>query len=214
MGLNGLQIAMFLGCFSSVLFGAQPAALFLNGVDQGWIQGDSSYVSLGRENCIECLAYSHMLAGEPDPQTGITGKVRNHFPVTILKRLDKATPLLFRAWRNHEQVEAEFRFFRPSPSGDGTIEHYYTVRLSHAYIGGIRQHLASTLDAQFSNYPATERVSFTYGSIEETWEASGDVVGDEWHTTMTKIPLSDVNFDGIVNMHDFVILADDWLTQY
>ena len=215
MGIkNVLWVGVASCIFSSVLFGAQTVHLYLNGVDQGWIQGDSIMTSMGRENSIECLAYSHMLYGEPDPKSGITGTVRDHFPVTILKRLDKSTPRLFQAWRNHERVDAEFRFFRPNPTGDGTTEYFYRVTLSHAYIAGIRQEVPNTLDPQTNSYPPVERISFTYGEIEETWISTDYTTGDEWHTNVTKVPLSDVNFDGIVNMRDFVILADDWMTQY
>ena len=59
-----------------------------------------------------------------------------------------------------------------------------------------------------------ERISFTNTEIEEVWEDGGFSVGDEWHADTSKIPLSDVNFDGIVNMNDFAILADEWMTQY
>lgn len=201
-------------CIATVLFGAETVHLFLTGANQGPILGDSTQVSLGREGSIEAIAYTHMLIGEPDPDSGITGTVRDHFPVTILKRLDRSTVRLFKAWRDHERLEAVFKFFRPNPSGDGTTEHFYTVILHRAYISGIRQEVLNCLDLTTANHPPIERISFTYSGIEEIWESDGFTCGDDWHTNTTKVPLSDVNFDGIVNMNDFVILADEWLTQY
>jgi type VI secretion system secreted protein Hcp len=209
-----LTSIMFCFIFAAVSFGAETVHLTLTGANQGWIQGDSMQLSLERENTIEAVAYTHMLIGEPDPRNGITGEVRDHFPVTILKRLDKSTPRLFQAWRTHERLEAEFRFFRPNPSGDGTIQQFYKVILHHAYISGIRQEVPNTLDPQTQAFPPVERVSFTYSGIEEIWGPDGFSSGDEWHTNTTKVPLSDLNFDGIVNMNDFVIMADEWMTQY
>ncbi len=198
----------------TVSFGAETVHLFLTGKSQGWIQGDSTQVSLGRENSIEAVAYTQMVVGEPDPKTGITGLVRNHFPVTILKRLDKSTPKLFLAWRNHEPLTAVFKFYRPNPSGDGTTQQFYTVTLRGAFISGIRREVLNVMDPQTAMLPPVERISFTYNEIQEVWEDGGFSVGDEWHADTSKIPLSDVNFDGIVNMNDFAILADEWMTQY
>ncbi len=199
---------------TSLSFGAETVHLFLSGSIQGVIQGDSTQTSLGRENSIECAGYTHMVMGEPDPRNGITGEVRDHFPLTILKRLDKATPRLFRAWQDRERLQAEFWFFRPNPSGDGTTQQFYKVILHNAYISGIRREVPNTFDPQTSTLPPVERISFTYEAIEEIWMPTGVAAGDEWHANTTKIPLSDVNFDGIVNMNDFVILADEWMMQY
>jgi len=198
----------------TVSFGAETVHLFLTGKSQGWIKGESTQISLWREDSIEAVAYTQMVVGEPDPKTGITGLVRNHFPVTILKRLDNSTPQLFLAWRNHEPLTAVFKFYRPNPSGDGTTQHFYTVTLRGAFISGIRREVLNAMDPQTAMYPPVERISFTYNEIEEVWEDGGFSVGDEWHADTSKIPLSDVNFDGIVNMNDFAILADEWMTQY
>lgn len=211
---KGLFVFAVLSVLAGLSFGAETVHLTLNGQSQGWIQGEPVQTSLGRANTIACAAYSHMVMGEPDPRNGITSEVRNHFPLTILKILDKATPRLFKAWQTHERLQAEFRFYRPNPSGDGTTQQFFTVILHNAYIAGIRREVPNTLDAQTSNLPPVERISFTYEGIEEIWVPTGVAAGDDWHTNTTKIPLSDVNFDGIVNMNDFVILADDWMTQY
>jgi len=212
---NLIAVTVLCCCLVSMSFGAETVHLTLIGEYEQWIRGDSMQTSLGREGTIEVLAYTHMLAAEPDPRNGITGGVQNHFPVTILKRLDRSTPLLFQAWQTHEACTATFRFFRPNPTGDGTTQQFYTVVLRGAYIAGIRQEVPSTIDPATAQYPPVERVSFTYSEITEIWADGGIEYGAEWrHNTAAKIPLSDVNFDGIVNMKDFVILADDWMTQY
>jgi type VI secretion system secreted protein Hcp len=194
--------------FTAVSFGAFTVHLTLTGQTQGWIQGEAS------DNTIEAEAYTHMLVGEPDPRDGITGEVRDHFPVTILKKIDKSSPRLFKAWCTRERLQAVFKFYRPNPNGDGTTQQFYMVTLHNAYISGIRQEVPNTMDPQTQNFPPVERVSFTYSGIEELWVSDGFTYGDDWHTNTTKVPISDVNFDGIVNMADFVIMADEWMTQY
>jgi type VI secretion system secreted protein Hcp len=195
-------------------FGAETVAVYITGATQGVIQGDSTYVSLGRENSIEALSYTHMLFAEPDPRNGITGDVHDHFPVTITKRFDRATVKLFRAWCNRERLQITAKFFRPNPSGDGTTQQFYTVNLTNAYIAGIRREVPDALDPASSSLPPMERISFTYSAYEEVWIDGGIAYGDEWTKNMTKVPLCDVNFDGIVNMKDFAILANEWLDSY
>jgi type VI secretion system secreted protein Hcp len=212
--LMSIVLCVLCCIFSGVSFAAETVHLTLTGVTQGWIQGESIQTSLGRQNTIEAVGYTHMLVTEPNPDTGIAGKVRDHFPVTILKRIDKSSPRLFKAWCTHEELEGIFKFYRPNPNGDGTTEQFYIVVLRGAFISGIRQEVLNCLEPATSNLPPVERISFTYGDIRETWVSDSFTYGDEWHTNITKVPLSDVNFDGIVNMKDFAIMADDWLTQY
>ena len=207
-------IIIFVSIFSCAAFAAETVHLTLTGATQGLIKGESTQTSLGRENTIECLSYVHSLITEPDPRTGIAGEVRDHFPVTISKRIDKSSPRLFKAWRNRERLEGEFWFYRPNPTGDGTTQQFYKVFLHAAYISGIRQEVLSTLNPQTSTMPTLERISFTYSGIEEVWMPDGFSYGDDWHANTTNIPLSDVNFDGIVNMKDYAIPADEWLMQY
>jgi type VI secretion system secreted protein Hcp len=193
---------------------AETVSVYVTGASQGWIQGDSTKTSLGRENSIEATYYSHMLFAEPDPRSGITGTVRDHFPITIVKRLDKATPNLMTAWQNHERLTVIFKFFRPNPSGDGTTQQFYTVTIDHAYIAGIRREVPDAIDPVSASNPPVERISFTYGGYSEVWVPTGVSSATEWTKNMTKVPLCDVNFDGVVNMKDFAILANEWLDSY
>jgi type VI secretion system secreted protein Hcp len=209
--LTALYLVMAVATGASA---AETVSVFVTGASQGWIQGDSTRISLGRENSIEATYYSHMLFAEPDAKSGITGTVRDHFPITIVKLLDKATPNLLTAWQNHERLTVIFKFFRPNPVGDGTTQQFCTVTIDHAYIAGIRREVPDTIDPVTSSNPPVERISFTYGGYSEVWTPTGVSAATEWTKNMTKVPLCDVNFDGIVNMKDFAILADEWLDSY
>ena len=202
--------------FSPALFAAETVHLTLVGKSQGWIQGESTRISMERENTIEAYAYTQMVIMEPDERTGAAGTVRDHFPITILKRIDKSSPKLYRAWRTGEPCTATFRFYRPDPRGTGEEEQYYTVVLRGARISALRREVPNTMDPATSNYPPVERVSFTYAEYEEVYDSVTGAAedGDVWHTNTSKIPMSDLNLDGIVNLKDFVIMADEWMTQY
>ena len=209
-----LSVALCL-VFASMSFGAQTVHLILTGDAQGWIQGESTISSMGRANTIQAVGYTHMLVAEPDPLNGQASSLHRHFPVTIIKQIDRSSPQLFQAWAMNESCTAQFWFFRPAMSGAGSEEKFYSVTLVGAHISGIRQEVLNTLDPATQNLPPLERISFTYSDITEVFEINGSVYQDRWRNPPAlKIPLSDVNFDGIVNMKDYAIMADDWLTQY
>jgi type VI secretion system secreted protein Hcp len=198
--------------FASMSFGAPNVYLTLTSEPQGWIKGDSTISSYGRENTIEVVGYSHMLVAEPDPISGQASLVRDHFPVTFIKLFDRSNPQLFQAWRDHERCTAVFKFYRTTPSG--MEENFYTVTFTGVYISSIRQEVLNNRAPATVSLPEFERISFTYFDITEVWEISGWVCNDRWHATTTKMPLSDLNFDGIVNVKDFLIMSDEWLMQY
>jgi len=59
-----------------------------------------------------------------------------------------------------------------------------------------------------------EHLSFVYQNISVTWEDGGHIGTDTWQTDCgTQLRISDLNFDGIVNILDVSILASDWLLE-
>ena len=93
--------------------------------------------------------------------------VHVHRPFTVLKYVDKSTPLLVKALANHEPVtRAVIRFWRRTGAAD---ENHYTVTLSKGYLVGLEW-----------VGPDIERVSFTYQTIDWTWEEGGVSHSDDW----------------------------------
>ncbi|MBK6579854.1 MAG: type VI secretion system tube protein Hcp [Sandaracinaceae bacterium] len=115
---------------------AQSVHLSLKSAGQD-IQGDSTILSLGRENTIECIYFSDAVRTAREKSSGMATGDRTYEPLKILKRIDKSSPLLAKALCNNEMIEGTFRFFRPSPTGDGTTQQFFTVEISEGRIAGI-----------------------------------------------------------------------------
>src|SRR5688572_21101762 len=83
------------------------------------VQGESTQRSLGRENTIECLRYEQEAVTTREAGTAMATGRRSYKPLSIRKRIDKSSPLLMKALCRNEEIEGEFKFFRPAPTSDG-----------------------------------------------------------------------------------------------
>ena len=147
---------------------AQNVYVRVVGAVQDWIIGDSTVTSLDREDHIEALEYHHLM------EIPEGGSAIDHQTVIITKRIDRSSPQLLQAMDTNEQLtEVIFRFFRPSPSGDGTTQEYLNVILTSARIVSIEPLSPDTLNPETASRPATERIRFSYGTIETTYLPTG-----------------------------------------
>lgn len=148
-----------------------------NGTD---IEGDSTITSMGRANSIECVAYTDHVATQRRAERGLSTGRRVHDPIVVTKRIDRSTPLLLKALCQNEVIEADFKFYRPSPSGDGSTEHFQTVEIREARIVDIRREVQNILDPSLQLFPTLESVSFMFSSIEVRYEPDGVSHQDVW----------------------------------
>jgi type VI secretion system secreted protein Hcp len=192
-------------------FGALNAYITLIGKSQGRIEG--SVIQKGREGKIMAIGFTHTFNTEPDPKSCIAGDVRNHFPLTIIKTFDKATNPILRAWADREPLSVIIDFWRPGISG--AEEQYFTITLENAFISGIYQEMFNNKNPDNMQYETMERISFTYENIQQNWKPDGGIlVQDGWRAQCAKNNVfSDLNFDGVVNLLDFAIMADQWMMQ-
>jgi type VI secretion system secreted protein Hcp len=193
-----------------------PSMAALNGylAIKGQIQGDikGSVTQKGREGQIAVYGFTHMFNTLPDIKTCLAGDIRSHSPLTIIKEFDQSTPGLMRAWIGREPLTVTFRLWRPLATG--AEEQYFTIILEGALISGIQQESFNNKDASLLSFPTMERISFTYEKMSESWNPNGDSVMDIWTAQCNRTGvISDLNFDGVVNILDFAILADQWLMQ-
>lgn len=142
--------------------------LFLK-IDGNDINGDSTIASLDRENSIQIDSFNQ--------EMGRTNGKIEHKHIVFTKAIDKASPLLFKALSSDERVDsAEFRFFRPSTSGTGAEEHFYTIKIETGKIESI----ITFTDSSYPNY--FEEVSVSFQDITWTDEINGATHTDSLRT--------------------------------
>jgi type VI secretion system secreted protein Hcp len=158
---------------------AETVHLFLkiNGKD---VKGESTITTEGRDGSIECLSYEQSLTAAREASTNtVTGR-RQFMPLKVLKRIDKASPILLKALGTNERVDGVFKFYRPNPAGDGTTEQFYTVELEDGKIAGVSQLVKSTFESGTSTWPPLEEISFVFKTITWTYTQGGATHKDTW----------------------------------
>ncbi len=144
------------------------------------IQGESSQVSLGRENSIECVYYDQAVSTAREAGSGMATGRRRYEPIIIRKRIDKATPLIYKAMAQNERIDGTFKFFRPNPVGDGTTEQYYTVEIKNGRVSAVRNYSPDCIDPVSCSMPAMEEVQFVFHTIVWTYTNGGITHEDTW----------------------------------
>jgi type VI secretion system secreted protein Hcp len=206
----GIWVMVLSGLVSGSTIAALNGYLTVVGQMQGEIKG--SVTQKGRENQIAVYGFTHTYNTVVDPKSCLPGEIRNHSPLTIVKEFDRSTNGLMRAWMNHELLTVTLRLWRPSAIG--AEEQYFTILLENDLLSGIHQESFNNKDSSLVNFPTMERISFSYESITQTWNPQPDEVLDSWTARCPKLDvISDLNFDGVVNILDFAIMADQWLMQ-
>ncbi|MFO0651556.1 MAG: type VI secretion system tube protein TssD [Polyangiales bacterium] len=158
---------------------AETVHLYLkaNGSD---IQGQSTQTSLGRENSIECVYYEQAVQTAREAGSGMATGRRQYEPLLIRKRIDKSTPLIAKALVENAVIDADFKFFRPNPTGDGTTEQFYTVSLKQGRVSSQKQWSPDTIVPATSTEPPLEEVSFVFHTISWTHTNGGITHEDTW----------------------------------
>ena len=163
---------------------AEPVYLTLEVVSSGnpptreQIEGDSTVTSLDRENTIECLAFE-VEGRAPVSARAAIGR-RAYKELRIRKLIDRATPLIAKAFAQSQRVDGTFRFYRPSPSGDGTTEQYFTVTITDARVVSVRHLVFDTFDPATSTFPQLDEVTFVFERITWTFVPGGIEHEDLW----------------------------------
>src|SRR4030042_1534681 len=151
---------------------AMTVHVLVKGDVSGDIMGDSTIMSMDRENSIEAFKFESSVQ-TPRGTVDIASGERTHSPLTITKRIDRSSPILHQALCTNEVVEVTIKFYRPNPSGDGTTEQFYAIQLEEGRISSIKTISPNCVDDSTSMLPAMEEVSFIFGKITWTY-SSGD----------------------------------------
>ncbi len=148
------------------------------------IKGESSQVSQGRADSIECYAWDYGVSLQTEGGQGnMATAARKHQPIKIRKKIDKASPLILKALCNFETVDGTFKFFRPHPQGDGTEQQYYTVEFKNGRVSSIKQLSHDIFDPVYTDDrrpPPLEEVEFVFETITCTITDGGVTHSDSW----------------------------------
>jgi type VI secretion system secreted protein Hcp len=154
--------------------------------DANGIKGENTVTEVGGvdvSDTSEVMQVIHSVESPRDRASGMATGRRFHQPMRLLKRIDKATPMLFDALvRNQVQPKLELKWFRPNPT-DGTTQHFYTITIEDARVSKIETVLRETRDPDTANYPPLEWVEFAYRKITWTFVDGGIEASDDWETS-------------------------------
>lgn len=158
---------------------AETVHLYLkaNGSDVG---GESTQVSLGRENSIECVYYEQGVMTAREAGSGQATGRRQYSPIIFRKRIDKASPLIAKALCENQVIEGIFKFFRPNPNGDGTTEQFYTVAFKNGRVASQKQINPNTIVPATSTDPPMEEIGVVFHTIKWAYTNGGIEHEDSW----------------------------------
>ena len=152
--------------------GGVSAHLFLklNGAD---IEGESPVTSLGREDSIQLLDFDSLVETARDTASGLSTGRRTYEPLTMTKEVDKSTPLLYKGLTQNQIAEGIIKFYRPSTSGDGTTEQFFTIEFDQGRISSLRTSMNE--DGEIH-----DEIAFVFQTITWTYEDGGITHTDTW----------------------------------
>ncbi len=154
---------------------ADPIRMTVAGQSTGAIQGE------GPDGTIEALAFQHEIVSPRDAASGLPTGRRQHKPLTIVKPIDKSTPLLHKLLTNNENTQVTLDFYRKNPQ-TGAQEKYYTITLTNASVSSIRDWKPNTRDLSADRAGDLQEISFTYQRIAWTYTKGGVTHEDDWST--------------------------------
>ena len=151
----------------------------IEGNTQGLISEACSPME-GREDTIHVMKLEYLSEIPWNDQDGRAQGHRVHYPIEIIKSVDRSSPLLSSALCKNEQMTVTMLFYRYNPSGDGTEEQFFTILLEEANVVSIRQELPFTLDPLKAQLPPYETVRFAFTKITTTYVPDGVEFADSW----------------------------------
>ncbi len=165
---------LFVLCFCLVAGSATMKSadfyLRINGIDGEIMDPELS-------GAIELESFSFGVLSPRDAASGLATGRRQHKPVTFSKRIDKASPLLFRALATGEHIKDVIITLR-RPGATGQVETYMTITFEDVLISSMITHGG---DVDGDGLPdVLEEVSFTYQSMRVLHVPSRTEATDTW----------------------------------
>jgi type VI secretion system secreted protein Hcp len=156
---------------------ALMAYLTIKGQKSGQFKG--GITQKGREGTIGVIAADHIATVPSNSGIGriqLIGK-KTQTPFKLTLELDKATPLIYNAMVNGENLNEVIVDFWTNQAkaglGSGVEYQHYSVKLTNATISEVHFNMANVRNSETAKYPETIEVSFNYQTIEWQWKDGG-----------------------------------------
>ena len=130
--MNNIVLALFTLAAVCTVPTARAQLVFCKvvGQQQGTIRGDNT--TKGLEDLIPVLSLASGVNAPFDQGTGQASGKRQHQPLTIVKNLDKASPLLFLAAVTNENLTVDCNIYRTAVTGENQL--FFHIKLTNARI--------------------------------------------------------------------------------
>ncbi|WP_419811103.1 type VI secretion system tube protein TssD [Bacterioplanoides sp.] len=148
---------------------ALPGYVKIEAEEQGLIEGEC--VLEGRKGAIIAYACDHSVKLPTDNRGLVSGK-RMHMPITILKDIDRTTPMLYQALNGGELLnKVVIEWYRIDSAGNEEL--YFTQTLHNAQIIAVNFSVEFDSVGADSRLGHMEKVSFIYDRISWVHEVDG-----------------------------------------
>jgi len=138
---------------------SSPIYMSLKARKAGPIEGPVTQKKL--EKTIKLLSFEHSLDIPVKPENGMPSGKKVHRPITVVKELDKSSPLLAQVLATADHLtEVKFQFVEPN----GNV--YFTITLKNAALCGLRTFCLNTADPRNGPFNHMQEVSMTFEEIE------------------------------------------------
>ncbi len=98
--------------------------------------------SLTMEGAIDVVGFDNEMVYAYDRENSRKTGNLQYLPINVYKRMDQATPLLFKALTDNENIsKVELLFYRQPDAGDAAIEHFFTITLTDVRVIGIKPYM-------------------------------------------------------------------------
>ena len=146
----------------------------VTGQHQGVINAGNT--TKGLEDYIPVDSLASSLRLPYDAASGQSSGKRQYAPISIIKALDRASPLLFLAAVTNENLtEVLCKFYRNHAKHVGALENFFELKLTNATISSVE--VAGNGQV---NDGTRETVSFVFQKISWTYTDGGITAEDNW----------------------------------
>ena len=106
---------------------------------------------------------------------------REHEPVSITRELGPSSPQVMQALVANETLPSVlFACYGTPKDGTGGEVEFFNMKLTNARVASATLELPNTRLQKSASLPLTQRVTFTYQSIEWTWKDDGSSSHEDW----------------------------------